>query len=101
VIAAKLHAPKHRKLIYTFVGVAGTILLNVVRIFSIAYYGYAYATSGEQLDAFHNSIGEILFPIWIVIFLMLIIKIEDRITASQARRKSARRGRAGTKTRRK
>jgi thaumarchaeosortase len=103
VIAAKLNAPKHRKLIYASVGVAGTIFLNVLRIFSIAYYGYAYATSGEQLDAFHNSIGEILFPIWIIIFLMLIIKIEDRITANQAKkrkRKRASRGRARTRTRR-
>jgi len=101
VIAAKLHAPKHRKLIYTFVGVTGTILLNVIRIFSIAYYGYAYATSGQELDAFHNSIGEILFPIWIIMFLMLIIKIEDRITTKQVRRKRSGRGRAGTRTRRK
>jgi thaumarchaeosortase len=61
------------------VGVAGTILLNVVRIFTITYYGYVYATSGQQLDAFHNAIGEVLFPIWIVVFLVLILEIEDRI----------------------
>ena len=60
-------------------GIAGTILLNVVRIFTISYYGYVYATSGQQLDAFHNAIGEVLFPIWIVVFLVLILEIEDRI----------------------
>ncbi|HKM50892.1 MAG TPA: exosortase/archaeosortase family protein, partial [Candidatus Bathyarchaeia archaeon] len=83
VIAAKLQAPRMRKLIYALVGISGTILLNVVRIFSIAYYGYAYATTGQQLDAFHNAIGEILFPIWIVVFLMLIIKIEDHLADSR------------------
>ena len=83
VIAAKLQAPRMRKLIYALVGISGTILLNVVRIFSIAYYGYAYATTGQQLDAFHNAIGEILFPIWIIVFLMLIIKIEDHLAGSR------------------
>src|SRR5208337_3796937 len=83
VIAAKLQAPRMRKLIYALVGISGTILLNVVRIFSIAYYGYAYATTGQQLDAFHNAIGEILFPIWIVVFLMLIIKLEDHLADSR------------------
>ena len=81
VIAAKLDAPLVRKLIYALVGVVGTILLNVLRIFVIAYYGYAYATSGQQLDAFHNAVGEILFPIWIVLFLILIIRIEDQLTS--------------------
>jgi thaumarchaeosortase len=89
VIAAKLQAPPVRKLIYALVGISGTILLNVVRIFSIAYYGYAYATNGQQLDAFHNAIGEILFPIWIVVFLMLIIKIEDHLASSRPVRKKS------------
>jgi thaumarchaeosortase len=79
VIIAKLEAPPARKAIYTMVGVAGTVCLNIVRIFSISIYGYLYATSGQQLDAFHNVIGEIIFPIWIVVFLMIILGIEDRI----------------------
>ena len=79
VIAAKIQAPLVRKVIYTVVGITGTICLNIVRIFSISLYGYLYATSGEQLNAFHNVIGEILFPIWIVVFLMIILAIEDRI----------------------
>jgi len=93
VIAAKLQAPPLRKFIYAAVGVAGTILLNVVRIFTISYYGYVYATSGQQLDAFHNAIGEVLFPIWIVVFLVLILEIEDRIAPrnGQGKKESTRR----------
>ena len=83
VIAAKLQAPLLRKVIYATVGIAGTILLNVLRIFTISYYGYVYATSGQQLDAFHNAIGEVLFPIWIVVFLVLILAIEDRIAPAR------------------
>jgi thaumarchaeosortase len=79
VIAAKIQAPLVRKAIYAIVGITGTVCLNVVRIFSISIYGYLYATSGQQLDAFHNVIGEIIFPIWIVVFLMIILTIEDRI----------------------
>jgi thaumarchaeosortase len=83
VIAAKLQAPPLRKFIYAAVGIAGTVLLNVVRIFTISYYGYVYATSGQQLDAFHNAVGEVLFPIWIVVFLVLILEIEDRISPAR------------------
>jgi len=87
VVAAKLEAPLVRKLTYVVVGVAGTIFLNVVRIFAIAYYGYAYATTGQQLDAFHNSIGEILFPIWIAIFLVIVLQIENRIAEKEESRR--------------
>jgi len=81
LLAAKLDAPAKRKLIYAAVGVAGTVFLNVMRIFLIALYGYAYATSGEDLDAFHNSIGELLFPIWIVAFLAIVLTVEGRLTS--------------------
>lgn len=79
VIAAKFQAPIMRKVLYAAIGVIGTVLLNVLRIFSIAYYGYLYATSGQQLEGFHDVIGEVLFPIWIVAFLVLMIKVEDKL----------------------
>jgi len=98
VIAAKLQAPAVRKFIYAAVGIAGTVFLNVVRIFTISYYGYVYATSGQQLDAFHNAIGEVLFPIWIVVFLVLILEIEDRISdKTSAGRKSKKKSKPGRK----
>jgi len=81
LLAAKLDAPANRKLIYAIAGVVGTLFLNVTRIFLIAYYGYAYATSGQDLEAFHNSIGEFLFPLWIVAFLIIVLNIEGRVSA--------------------
>jgi thaumarchaeosortase len=81
VLAAKLQAPRNRKLVYAAIGIAGTVFLNVIRIFSIAYYGYAYAATCNQVNDFHNVIGEVLFPIWIVVFLASIIKIEDRFAS--------------------
>ncbi len=94
LLAAKLDSPMKRKLIYASVGVVGTIFLNVLRIFIIAYYGYAYAYSGQELDAFHNSLGEILFPIWIVVFLAIVLQIEGRRIPTgkgQVARRSSRR----------
>jgi thaumarchaeosortase len=85
LLAARLAAPVHRKITYAIAGVAGTVFLNVTRIFLIAYYGYAYAISGADLDAFHNSIGEFLFPIWIVAFLLIVLNIEDRLQAKARR----------------
>ena len=85
LLAVKLSAPAKRKIVYIAGGVAGTILLNVLRIFIISYYGYLYATSAGDLDAFHNSIGEFLFPIWILAFLLIVLNIEGRLSA-RARR---------------
>jgi len=80
LIAVKLNAPSRRKLTYAVVGVAGTLFLNVTRIFLISYYAYLYATSAHDLDAFHNSIGEILLPLWIVAFLIIVLNIERRLS---------------------
>jgi len=85
LLAVELAAPWRRKMVYVIAGVAGTVFLNVTRIFLIAYYGYGYAISGADLDAFHNSIGEFLFPLWIVAFLLIVLKVEDRLSA-RARR---------------
>ena len=85
LLAARLVAPAKRKLVYAITGVAGTIFLNVTRIFIIAYYGYVYATSGADLDAFHNSIGEFLFPLWILAFIIIVLNIESRLSARAKR----------------
>jgi thaumarchaeosortase len=85
LLAAKLVAPAKRKIVYAIAGVAGTVFLNVSRIFFISYYGYMYATSGADLEAFHNSIGEFLFPVWIVAFLVIVLNIESRLSAGTKR----------------
>ena len=85
LLAAKLTAPARRKIAYMIAGVAGTILLNVIRIFLITYYGYVYAVSGADLDAFHNSIGEFLFPVWIIAFLLIVLNVEGRLSGGARR----------------
>ena len=85
LLAAKLVAPAKRKMVYAITGVAGTVFLNITRIFLIAYYGYVYAMSGADLEAFHNSIGEFLFPLWILAFILIVLSIEGRLTARAKR----------------
>jgi thaumarchaeosortase len=85
LLSTRLAAPAKRKIVYASVGVVGTILLNVMRIFLISYYGYLYATSSADLDAFHNSIGEFLFPLWILAFIAIVLNIESRLSAGSKR----------------
>ncbi len=66
-------------------GTAGTVFLNVLRVFSIAYYGYAYASTCNQVDFFHNSIGVLLLPLWILAFVELVIRIEDWLASRAGR----------------
>jgi thaumarchaeosortase len=96
LLAVKLTAPARRKILYVIAGVAGTIFLNVVRIFIIAFYGYMYATSGADLDAFHNSLGEFLFPLWILAFLLIVLNVEGRLSARARRIAFQGSGRRGT-----
>jgi len=81
VLVAKLSAPVKRKIIYAVVGAAGTVVLDVVRISIISYYLFCCATSSEGLEAyaFHNTIGQLLYPVWIIAYLSIVLKIEKRL----------------------
>jgi thaumarchaeosortase len=79
VLAAKLSAPAKRKIIYATVGALGTVFLNVARISMISYYGFCCAASSAGLDAFHNTIGQFLYPVWIVVYLWIVLEIEGRL----------------------
>jgi len=79
VFAVKFSAPAKRKVIYAVVGAAGTVFLNVVRVFMISYYGVCCATSEVALDAFHNTIGQFLYPVWIIAYLYIVLEIEKRL----------------------
>jgi len=73
ILMVKLETSVLRKLIYVVLGAIGTFLINIIRIFLIIYYG---AFIDINLRMFHESIGEVLFTIWIVIYLVTITSIE-------------------------
>lgn len=74
VLMVKLDAPRKRKVLYAVVGAAGTYFVNVIRIILIVLY---VTYIGLDVEAFHQSIGEVLFITWIFIYLLLVIRMEN------------------------
>ncbi len=79
VLMVKLQAPRSRKLFYAAIGAFGTYLVNVTRITLIVLY-LTYISLDVQ--AFHDAIGEVLFIIWIVVFLVVVVRRENSMTAT-------------------
>ncbi len=77
ILMVKLDTTVTRKLVFATLGAIGTFLVNIIRIFLIIYYG---AFIDVNLRMFHESIGEVLFTVWIVIYLLTITAIEIRST---------------------
>ena len=75
VLMVKLDAPRERKAIYAIIGAVGTYFVNVIRITLIVLY-ITYISS--DFEAFHASIGEVLFIAWILIYLLTVIRYENR-----------------------
>jgi thaumarchaeosortase len=74
VLMVKLDAPRKRKLVYAAIGAVGTYFVNVIRITLIVLY-VTYISL--DFEAFHASIGEVLFIIWIFIYLLAVIHYEN------------------------
>ena len=75
VLMVKLDAPRARKAVYAMIGALGTYFVNVIRITLIVLY-ITYVSS--DFEAFHASIGEVLFIAWIFIYLLAVIHYENR-----------------------
>jgi thaumarchaeosortase len=74
VLMVKLEAPRKRKVAYAAIGAVGTYFVNVIRITSIVLY-VTYVSL--DFEAFHESIGEVLFIIWILVYLLAVIRYEN------------------------
>ena len=90
VLMVKLDAPRKRKAVYAIIGAVGTYFVNVIRITLIVLY-ITYISS--NFEAFHASVGEVLFIAWIFIYLLAVIHYENRHNPSQP--KSTRMRRTG------
>jgi len=75
VLMVKLDASRKRKVFYAIFGAVGTYFVNVLRITLIVLY-VTYVSL--DVEAFHQSIGEVLFICWIFAYLLLVIQIENR-----------------------
>jgi len=77
ILMIKIEAPGKRKLLYFAIGAVGTFLINIFRIFLIAYY---VAFISIDVKIFHENIGEFLFLTWVVVFLFAIVKVESKLS---------------------
>jgi len=74
----KMNIPRNRKAIYFGLGIAGTIGVNMIRIFSLSWYALKVTTDAKQWEEFHSVAGEIMFLPWLFIFLLIVILIETK-----------------------
>ena len=74
----KMNIPRNRKAVYFGLGIAGTIVVNIIRIFSLSWYALKVTTDAKQWEEFHSIAGEIMFLPWLFIFLLIVILIETK-----------------------
>lgn len=66
---------------YIALGVAGSFLVNVLRLALLAAYAMSNITDPKAFEAFHSVAGELVFIPWIIAFVILILRRESRISA--------------------
>lgn len=74
----KMNIARKRKSIYFILGIIGTIIVNMIRIFSLSWYALKVTTNSEKWEEFHSVAGEIMFLPWLFVFLLIVILIESR-----------------------
>ena len=74
----KMNIIRKRKIMYFVIGIAGTIFVNMIRIFSLSVYALKVTTDPEAWEEFHSVAGEIMFLPWLFIFLLVVTAIENR-----------------------
>ena len=60
------------------IGIAGTIFVNMIRIFSLSVYALKVTTDPKAWEEFHSVAGEIMFLPWLFIFLLVVTVIETK-----------------------
>ncbi|MCY4492028.1 MAG: thaumarchaeosortase [Thaumarchaeota archaeon] len=74
----KMNIPRRRKSVYFVVGIVGTIIVNMIRIFSLSWYALKVTTDAQKWEAFHEIAGEIMFLPWLFVFLLIVVLVETR-----------------------
>jgi thaumarchaeosortase len=76
-------APK-RKAMYFAAGIAGTIGVNMVRIFSLSLFVLKVSANPAEFEEFHGIAGEIMFLPWLFAYLFAVTAIETKRLKKQA-----------------
>jgi len=74
----KMNIPRGRKSVYFIMGIIGTIVVNLIRIFSLSWYALKVTTDPVAWEEYHKIAGEIMFLPWLFAFILIVIVIETR-----------------------
>ena len=74
----KMNIPRNRKVLYFVLGIIGTIIVNLIRIFSLSWYALKVTTDPVAWEEYHKIVGEIMFLPWLFAFILVVIIIESR-----------------------
>ena len=74
----KMNIKRSRKAIYFGLGILGTIVINMIRIFSLSIFALKVSTNPVEFEEYHSIAGEIMFLPWLFIFLLVVTAIETK-----------------------
>lgn len=74
----KMNIPRKRKAVYFALGIAGTIGVNMIRIFSLSLFVLKVSTNPVEFEEFHGIAGEIMFLPWLFAYLFAVTAIETK-----------------------
>jgi thaumarchaeosortase len=78
----KSNISSFRKMLYFIVGAIGTYSVNILRI--IVYFLIRVNEGLTAAQTFHNVYGELLFVVWILLYILLIVCIQKFRLAEKA-----------------
>jgi len=74
----KMNIKQNRKFIYFGLGILGTIIINLIRIFSLSVFALKVSTNPVEFEEYHSVAGEIMFLPWLFAFLLVVTVIETK-----------------------
>ena len=74
----KMNIKQNRKLMYFGLGILGTIVINLIRIFSLSVFALKVSTNPVEFEEYHSVAGEIMFLPWLFGFLLVVTIIETK-----------------------
>jgi len=74
----KMNIKQNRKIMYFGLGIIGTIVINLIRIFSLSVFALKVSTNPVEFEEYHSVAGEIMFLPWLFGFLLVVTVIETK-----------------------
>ena len=74
----KMNIKQNRKIMYFGLGIIGTVVINLIRIFSLSVFALKVSTNPVEFEEYHSVAGEIMFLPWLFGFLLVVTIIETK-----------------------